>query len=216
MRRLTLILILLAAAGCAAPPRPAAVLPPPVAATGPTHDVVSAEVAIRVHPDGPLAGLGHSHLIRSDALGGTITLGEPLGTTSFALELPLASLVVDPPGSPATVNDDQRAATRRNMLGPALLDAERFPLLDIRADGIEGGPQQFLARVRVGIRGEHQPIRVPLTVTVAGGLLTATGRFALTHRELGLEPYSVALGALRVAESIDIEFRLAARRRSGA
>jgi hypothetical protein len=216
MRRLTLILILLAAAGCAAPPRPASVPPPPVAAAGPTHDVVNAEVVIRVHPDGPLAGLGHSHLIRSDALGGTIALGEPVGATSFALELPLASLVVDPPGSSAAVNDDQRAATRHNMLGPALLDAERFPLLDIRADGIEGGPQQFLARVQVGIRGEHRPIRVPVTVTVTGDLLTASGRFALTHRELGLEPYSVALGALRVAETIDIEFRLAARRRSGA
>ena len=190
--------------------------PPPVAATGLPYDVVHAEVAIRVRPDGPLAGLGHSHLIRSDALDGTIALGEPASTTSFALELPLASLVVDPPETATTVNDDQRAATRRNMLGPALLDAERFPLLAIRSDGIEGGPQQFLARVQVGIRGEHRPIRVPVTVTVTGDRLTATGRFAVTHRELGLEPYSVALGALRVAETIDIEFRLAARRRSGA
>lgn len=216
MRRLTPILILLAAAGCAAPPRPAAVHPAPVAATGPTHDVVNSEVAVSVHPAGPLAGLGHSHLIRSDALGGTIALGEPASTTSFALELPLASLVVDPPEAVTTVNDDQRAATRHNMLGPALLDAERFPELAIRSDGLEGGPQQFFARVQVGIRGEHRPIRVPVTVTITGDLLTATGRFTLTHGELGLEPYSVALGALRVAETIDIEFRLAARRRSGA
>lgn len=216
MRQLPAILILLALTGCALPPRPVETPPPPSDAAGQPYDVVSAQVTIRVHTDGPLAALGHGHLIRSDALGGTVALGEPARTTGFALELPLASLVVDPPESADSVPEDRREATRRNMLGPALLDAARFPRLTIRSEGLEGGPQEFVARAQVGIRGTSRPIRVPVTVVLAGDLLTASGSFALTHRELGLEPYSVALGALRVADAIDIEFRLAARRRGGA
>jgi hypothetical protein len=44
--------------------------------------------------------------------------------------------------------------------------------------------------------------------------LTASGEFDLTHAQLGLTPYSVGLGALRVAETIHIRYRLLAQRLS--
>ena len=41
--------------------------------------------------------------------------------------------------------------------------------------------------------------------------LTVSGEFDLTHSQLGLTPYSVALGALRVAERMHVRYRLVAR-----
>jgi len=46
--------------------------------------------------------------------------------------------------------------------------------------------------------------------------LTASGEFDLTHAELGLAPYSVALGALRVADRMHVRYRLVAQRESDA
>ena len=46
--------------------------------------------------------------------------------------------------------------------------------------------------------------------------LIASGEFDLTHAQLGLTPYSVALGALRVAERMHVRYRLVAQRESDA
>jgi hypothetical protein len=43
-------------------------------------------------------------------------------------------------------------------------------------------------------------------------VLSASGEFDLTHAQLGLSPYSVALGAIRVAERMHVRYRLIARR----
>jgi hypothetical protein len=53
---------------------------------------------------------------------------------------------------------------------------------------------------------------VPARLELDGDTLTASGRFTLTHAQLGLSPFSVALGALRVREDIEVGYRLSARR----
>lgn len=226
---LTLSIVLLALlSGCALPPRaPSAAAPPPVAApTGPfeRYDVVTSHVEVRVYRDGPMAQLGHNHLISSDALRGTIDMRDPVNDSRFALELPLDSLVVDDPALRATAGVDfvkevpsaDRAGTRRNMLGAALLDIARQSVLRLTVDGLEGGPTEFLARIRVGLRGEERVISVPLTVKAGDGNISAHASFSLHHADLGLTPFTAALGALRVRDDFQVDCRLDAKRAGSA
>lgn len=224
MRKFLIVLTALAG-GCALPPRqlpPAAPVTQVVAPAGPYqgYEVVSSRIEIRVYRDGPMAQLGHNHLITSDALTGTIQLREPARDSSFNLELLLDSLVVDDPASRSTagpefakeVPEADREATRRNMLGTALLDAERQPVLRLTAQGLEGGPDEYIAQVRVGLRGEERIIGVPLSVQVDGDRLSARANLKLHHADLGLTPFSVALGALRVRDDFDVDCRVEAQR----
>jgi hypothetical protein len=224
-----LIALLALPCGCALPPKelpPAAPLVPVVAPSGPyeRYEIVTSRVEVRVFRDGSMAQLGHNHLIISDALRGTIELRESLGDSRFTLELPLASLVVDDPASRATsgaefakeVPPADRESTRHNMLGPSVLDAARQPVLRLTVDSLEGGPAEFLARVRVGMRGEERIIDVPLSVQVDGDRLSVHARFKLHHADLGLAPFTVALGALRVRDDIEVECRLEAKRPPGS
>ncbi len=224
MRRF-LIALLALPCGCALPPKvlpPAASAPPVAVPSGPyeRYELVASRVEIRVYRDGPMAQLGHNHLITADGLSGAIDLRNPAGESRFSFELPLASLVVDDPAARAAAGPDfakevpqaDRDATRHNMLGSSVLDALRQPVLRLRAESIEGGPAEFLALVRVGIRGEERILSVPLTVRILDGLISVHARFSLHHADLGLTPYSVALGILRVRDEIEIECRLEARR----
>jgi hypothetical protein len=171
-----------------------------------------------------MAQLGHNHLITSDALTGTIQLREPARDSSFNLELPLDSLVVDDPVARSTAGPEfakevpqtDREATRRNMLGPTVLDAGRQPVLSLTAQGLEGGPVDYLAQVRVGLRGEERIISVPLSVQFDDDRVSVQASFKLHHADLGLTPFSVALGALRVRDDLAIECRLEARRPPGS
>jgi hypothetical protein len=213
--------------GCALPPKappPAAPQVPVAAPSGPfeRYDVVASHLEIRVYRDGPMAQLGHNHLISSDALTGSIQLRDPVGDTRFALELPLDSLVVDDPALRATAGPDfarevpqaDRDGTRRNLLSASVLDRARQPVLRLSADSLAGGPTEFQAQLRLGLRGEERVVVVPLTVQAGDGKLSAHASFTLHHADLGMTPFTVALGALRVRDEIDFDCRLEAKRAS--
>lgn len=220
-----LIALLALLSGCALPPKalpPAAPSVPVAAPSGPyeRYEIVSSHLEIRVYRDGPMAQLGHNHLISSDALGGTIDLRNPANDSRFTLELPLTSLVVDDPATRATsgaefakeVPQADREGTRHNMLGSSVLDAARQPVLRLTAESLDGGPTEFQARVRVGMRGEERIINVPLTVQIKDGQISVHASFKLHHADLGLTPFTAALGALRVRDDIEIDCRLDAQR----
>jgi polyisoprenoid-binding protein YceI len=219
------VALLAGLASCAAPPRPA-VGPPapettrPVAAAGTLYQVLDSDVTVRVYRDGPLAELGHNHVIASTGLTGQIELRQPLAASTLALELPLGSLVVDDQARreaaggefPGTLSQPDREGTRANMLGTALLDAAHFPVMLFEGLAIDGESPGFRVTTRVSIAGRQRDIVVPVKLEVDGDTLTASGSFTVTHAELGLSPFSVALGALRVREDIQVDYRLSAHK----
>ena len=222
----------IALAACAAPPRgqtPPAAEPPVAAAmpaerapTGQAWTVVASQLAVRVYRDGPMQKLGHDHLITSEGLVGGIALGEPLTETRFDLRLPLESLVVDDDSARAAaggvfatpVPQKDRDATRLNMLGAKILDAASQDTMRLTAVSLTGGSGHYEARVRVSLAGRESEVSAPFSVTVEGDHLKAHAAFRLTHADLGLEPFTVALGALRVRGDFDVDLTLEARRGS--
>lgn len=233
MHKFTWILLsAVALAGCAAPPRgeaPPAAATPPVAA-GPAETpratqswtVVASQLAVRVYRDGPMQKLGHDHFITSGSLAGEIALGAPLAETAFELSLPLESLVVDDPAARAAaggifaapVPQKDRDATRHNLLGAKLLDVARQDTMRLASESVAAVPGGFEARVRVSLAGRESLVSAPFTVTIEGDRLEAHAGFRLTHADLGLEPFAVALGALRVRDDFDVDLTLEARRGS--
>lgn len=220
-------------AACAAPQRgPQPPAPPPVAeapaapaapaAGRESWTVVASQLEVRVYRDGPMQKLGHDHVITSDALTGRIALGEPLAATSFELSIPLQSLVVDDDAAreaaggvfAAPVPQKDREATRQNMLGAKLLDAAAQDTIRIASESLTGDAGRFEARLRVSLAGHESTVSAPFSVTVEGDRLRAHADFRLTHADLGLQPFTVALGALRVREDFEVGLTLEARRGS--
>lgn len=209
-------------AACAVPSRPptATVAPMPAATSGTTYRVVWSELELHVYRDGPLARFGHNHVIASTAVSGTIELRDPLRASTLSLSIPLDSLAVDEPqrrsaaGSdfPGELPEKDREGTRQNMLGPALLDAARFPELRLASQSIREDGGTFEVTARVDIAGMLREIRVPARVELDGDRLLAQGDFVLTHGQLGLTPFSVGLGALSVRDDLRVRYRIEALR----
>jgi len=207
---------------CAAPPRPEAPPPGPPAPGTPAmvYEITESDVTVRVYRDGPLAELGHNHVISSTALGGRVELREPLSRSTLELSLPLEELVVDEAARrlvagadfPDNLTEADRAGTRRNMLGPALLDAARFPVLRLTSVAVEGDAGAFRVTARADLAGRSREVVVPVLIELGDGVLAARGEFTLTHADLGLVPFSAALGALRVRDDMLVSYRLVARR----
>jgi hypothetical protein len=219
-------------AACAAPQRgPAPPLPTPPVSEAPatpaappagaeSWNVVSSKLAVRVYRDGPMQKFGHDHIISSDAVGGRIDLAEPITESRFELSLPLASLVVDDEAArqaaggvfAAPVPASDREATRHNMLGAKLLDAATQDTIRMACESLTGGDGRYEARIRVSLAGHESVVSAPFSVTLAGDQLKAHAVLSLTHADLGLQPFTAALGALRVRDDFEVNLTLEARR----
>jgi len=234
-------------AGCPAPPRPpppqlpsssapaSAPQPPPAPSAplpraGTPYDIAAQEslLTILVYRGGALASAGHNHVIASHDLRGTIYVPSEILQSSFEVHVPVATLTVDEaallaqqPAAqfPPDVSEGAKEGTRRNMLGEALLDAERNPEIVLRALQLEPPPgaaadaAAVLAHVHSTVRGQQRAFTVPVRFRLgADGTLEASGEFPLRQSELGLTPFSALLGALQVQDEMQVKFRIVARR----
>ncbi len=229
------ILTIAGLAGCvtrqvAAPvPRPAArLVPSPL--LGRPFDVVPdrSRLIVLVYRAGALAALGHNHVIGCRCLTGTVYLPRDPLRASFDVRIAVNRFTVDDPtlraaqhsaDFPPGVSLSARQGTRHNMLGAALLDAARYPDIELRSAGLRpssnGRVNDVVATVLVRVDGELRSVAVPMHYQVRADEIVATGQFPLAQTDLGLTPFSAADGALRVRNSIEIRLRLVARRRAG-
>jgi hypothetical protein len=230
-------------AGCGAPParlpgsHPGAVPPasPPAAAPaarGAAYriDAAHSELRLLVYRAGAMAALGHDHVIVNRALEGWVRFSGDVASAAFSLTLPTSGFVVDDEAArrqegadfSEVIDADAKAGTLRNMLGPAVLDAQSHPAITVRsvsiatavgaaqaADGAQaaGGAQ---ATVQVSVAGHESTLVVPFTVDSSPGRLHAQVDFTVQQTRLGLIPFSVFLGALRVEDQLHVKLDLVA------
>lgn len=244
-KRFGLLLFCALLASCGAPPqresgkRPqgAAVAnpQPPAGVTVYRIDPRQSELRLLVYRAGPMAQLGHNHVIVNRALGGWVGLADTVAASSFWLQLPAAKFVVDDATArreegadfAAEVGADDKSGTQRNMMSTALLDAAQFPQITVQSLSIGALAHQgatagaaasaapapaaaWVVTLTIQVAGHASKISAPFALDRGGGRLTATGTVALRQSALGLTPFSVMLGALQVQDELRIEFKIVA------
>ncbi len=184
------------------------------------YQVIPEESTARIYlyATGPLASLGHNHVVVTRDMGGEVYLAHSLAESGFFLEIPLAGLDVDPPEVRAEegeafsseLSQSDISATRENMLGDRVLNARAHPLISIESVALSG--PEWLPEVSylIRIRGVERHMRMPVAIEQNPDKLVASGYFSLRQSDFGIEPFSVLGGALSVEDQLDIKFRIVA------
>jgi polyisoprenoid-binding protein YceI len=201
-------------------PRTAAPTSAPPAATHYTIDAQRSQVLVLVYRDGPMGHLGHNHVIAVRELSGTVVVPQDQTQSAFQFDFPVESMSIDEPqlrtqegaDFESTLDEAAIAGTRDHMLGAALLNSKQYPRIHLESEQIRSGADGLIARTRMVVRDTTALVEVPVAMQHTDDELTVSGEFDLTHSQLGLTPYSVALGALRVAERMHVRYRLIATR----
>ncbi|MEX0708508.1 MAG: YceI family protein [Woeseia sp.] len=183
-------------------------------------DTAASELRVLVYRGGLLGGLGHNHVVSSNAINGFIDVSKATADSRVHLELLKQSLVVDDPALRKaegekfanTVSTDDIAATRRNMLGPDLLDASRSDEIRVDATRVTGEYPDLEITADVSVLGVARELTFPVTVRMTDNKLRATGELAVTHKELGLRPFTAAMGTLRVRNELTFRYEIVAVR----
>lgn len=224
--RITLFVCVIAAAGCAPAPgaKPGTGVPelaplPPLPAPGSVHyrvDPVRSDVRILVYRGGPLAKVGHNHVVRVHDLRGDIYLAEPMQLSGFRLSFPVAAMEVDPPAARAEAGGDFAtalspeavAATYTNMIGAAVLDAARFPDVTLRSVAVRDTGRSLDLAVRITLHGVSRDQAIPVQMEEVADGVVITGEFTLLTSDFSMTPFSVLGGGLQVLDEVKIQFRI--------
>jgi hypothetical protein len=218
-----LLLAALVLAGCAvAPPPPAPPAAAPAAdnaaawyrqaaATGTkvmAIDPAQSLIAITVRRGGPLARLGHDHVVASRAITGFAAPAQGRADFSFRLD----QMTVDEPalrrdaGLDTEPSEAAIAGTRANMLGK-VLEAERHPLVLLHAQQLPGAA----LRLTITLHGTTRTVEVPARIEAGPDSVTASGAMQLRQSDFGITPMSVMGGAMTVLDPLELRFRIVAR-----
>jgi len=194
--------------------------------------------AVLTHRAGFASGLAHDHLVV--ARGATVELAldpERPEAARLALEARADALEVD--GATARerwgprlvelgalgeeglppVPDKDGVKVREAMLGRSQLDAERHPTLSAELVSLarRGGEGQrtalgWSAKVRLTVRGRSVERELALRWSLDGDRLTAEGIGEARFSDLGIEPYSAFLGAVKNTDLFHLYVAVAADR----
>jgi hypothetical protein len=196
-------------------------------------DETQSELRILVYRAGPLARLGHNHVMVNRAIRGTVNWADEPGASVFSLVIPAAGFVVDDPQArseegpdfPGEIPEDAKSGTLHNMLSAAVLDADEFPSITVNsvaAPGVPGesgatsagavapGTAVLTATVAISVAGHESKLEVPFTLQTDSSRLSATGSMEVRQSSIGLTPYSLMLGALQVQDAMTIKFKFVA------
>jgi polyisoprenoid-binding protein YceI len=165
-----------------------------------------------------MASLGHNHVIVNRALAGWVKFSGSASAASFSVTVPVAGFIVDDSQTrreegadfPGEIPDDAKSGTLKNMLGSAVLDAGRFPAITVRSVNVTDDHGALQATLAVSVAGHESTLVLPFTLVDSPEHLIASGVFPVRQSALGLTPFSMFLGALRVQDEMRVKFKFTA------
>jgi polyisoprenoid-binding protein YceI len=179
------------------------------------YQLVPQESSIRIHVgrSGFLKGLGHEHDVAAPVFSGAVDTGAAnLVDSRVTATFESKSLQVLPGGD----SSSDVAKVQRTMLGPKVLDTQRYPRITVTSRRITAtavGPGVFDVQLSgdLALHGVVRPIRVPLRVEIGADRLVARGATTIRQTDFGISPVSNVAGGIKVKNELSIQFTIVGR-----
>jgi polyisoprenoid-binding protein YceI len=173
-------------------------------------DSACSRLAVEVGKAGLFSGLGHAHTITAPKIEGRIKLDAANVTAGRVwLAVPAADLQV----ADAGIDDEDRAEIKSNM-DAKVLKVGSHPRITFESTGVApfpGEPGRYLLSGRLKLCGISRPVSLKIALEVEGGELRATGSTVIKQTDFGIEPFSAALGTIKVSDEVTVAFDIRAR-----
>ena len=167
-------------------------------------DAASGELLIRTGVAGPAAKTGHRLTIAMRTWQATIDW-RGKQPTGVELTVDVNSLeVIKGEGGVTPLLGPELGIIRSNALKS--LDAKKFPQIRFTATDIGEADGGYRLSGTVEIHGKTRPQVVDLSVEDRGDVWAMSAEVPVTQTDFGVKPYSLLMGAVKVADQVTIVF----------
>lgn len=161
-------------------------------------------VCIDLRATGLLRAVGHDPTLVAVAGPCALDVSE-----AGALEVPLfVSFRVDRIEPPLGLGASDRDKMRENLEGADVLDAKRFPTLDVRGKFV-GSTEQGRVDGELVVRGVPRRLSFDVQIVRDSGRFVVNGSWDGRLTDLGIKPFRALLGALRLDDFIRLRLEAA-------
>ncbi len=167
------------------------------AAATKTIDIDKSVMTVRVFKAGLFSAFGHEHEISAPIQQGSFTEGNPwVELTVDARKL----RVMD-----KDVSDKDRAEIQQTMLGPKVLDSEKYREIRFRSTQVDRlGEDKWIVHGDLTVHGQTRPVKVQ----VEGQNGHYRGAAELKQKDFGITPVTVGGGVVKVKNEFRVEFEV--------
>jgi len=163
-------------------------------------DPQKSSITVRVFKAGVFSAFGHEHEISAPIQQGSFTENP----ASVEITVDARRMRVMDKG----ISEKDRADIQQTMLGPKVLDSEKFPTIRFRSTRVELlGEGKWSLLGDLTIHGETRPVKV--RVEGANGRYHGTAE--LKQKDFGITPVTVGGGAVKVKNELRIEFDIVSK-----
>ncbi len=152
-------------------------------------------ITIHVSKSGLFSGLAHNHVVVAP-----ISQAH-LDPAALAAEITVTTKEMKVTDS--DVSEKDRAEIQSTMLGPKVLDPEKYPEIRFNSSHIEQtSPQHYRVMGMLDLHGTKHEV----TLEVTGGPEHYHGTTKLKQSEFGIKPISLGGGSIKVKDELELEF----------
>ena len=160
-----------------------------------TIDSEKSVMTVHVFKAGLFSAFGHEHEVRA-----------PIQQGAFNETTPSVELAVDARRLHVVdkeISDKDRAQVQQDMLGPKVLDSEKFPEIRFRSTSVERlGEGKWLVTGDLTLHGQTRPVKV----NADGQNGHYKGTAELKQKDFGITPITVGGGAVKVKNELKVDF----------
>ena len=186
-------------------------------------DTAASEVHWRIYKAGAFARFGHNHVVAIAEPSGTIEVAANIADSRFEMRFAVGELSIDDAELRGRYGEDFESepsdedvdGTRDNMLTEQVLNGDVYPEIFVVGTQLSGVGEDQSIELSIEMLGRTVSLTVPVNVSFGAQTLRAQANFRIQHEDLGMEPFSVMMGALQVAPEIDFTVDIRAVRRVG-
>ena len=166
-----------------------------VASAAAQQPAQKSQITIQSHKAGLFSAFGHNHTIIAPVSQAGI---DP---KKLSVEIVVATKqmkVID-----KEVSDSDRAEIQSTMLGPKVLDTDKYPEVRFKSSRVEQkSPQHYQVSGTLSLHGVNKDISFEVSETSGH----YQGKTRLKQTEFGIQPVTAAGGTIKVKDELDIEF----------
>jgi polyisoprenoid-binding protein YceI len=162
------------------------------------------ELHILTGVDGRAAKMGHRLTIAMNSWKASVTwAGDDAARAELTIDVDSIS-VLGGEGGLTPLTGAEKGVCRSNALKS--LDAKKFAQIRYTSDRIAKTGDGYRLDGTVEIHGTSRPQSVDLLVTDTGDALELSARVPVKQTDFGVKPFSLMMGALKVADEVTIAF----------
>lgn len=155
-------------------------------------------ITIHVRKSGLFSALGHEHMVAAPIARAR------LDTKARTVEIVVAAKQMKVVDEDASAKD--RAEIQATMLGPSVLDTDKFPEIHFQSSHVEDiGGNRYRVMGKLGLHGVTKDLSFEVSRNAEG---VYEGRTKLKQTDFGIQPVSAAGGTVKVKDELEIEFHI--------